>query len=722
MKEMVRQWLACLVVIGFSVWAKADVVRLYPYPFGHLGDPAEGAMQWYLTECDYGYALTHIGRCHWIDHPSTNESGEVSHRWTYGYETPTGHYTVPNTVSGYVGTNYYTLAVKGLGAGAAVFTNLDSVTISEGIEEICGAFYDVTNLTHVGCPTTLRRIRTGNYCSFGHCRSLQSITFPANLEVIGVSSFADSGLTSVELPESVTNVGDRAFVECGELLSVTLPNGAIHLGADAFKDCSRLRTVWYGGCVDLPDRCFSHCASLTSFRGSASIVSIGDSAFSGCSALPEFPYAEGLVEIGSYAFDGCSAFTAIDLPDGVKKIGSYAYIGCSNVGRIRLPSSLESVQSTAFYQLTPGELLTSLYTSLMTRSSVTNLTILPGMVSYAPSVTYRGGQYARVELPETVTSIGSLAFQNNANLKELITHGRIESIGGKAFAGCTSLTSLPAGCGNSVTNWGAEVFSGCTNVEKLVVPGSMKSIPADMFRNCIGLKNLVIEDGVETVSGTAFMGDVNLESIYVGSTVTNLKFSSYNGPDASKVVSATFCELHPPKYVAKAFLRNFTGVVYYPPTYADEWSTILDDAGIGSHKAWTSIAESDPGSVTVEGVGVEYSWLAKYGLLSDASPDAATKARTGKKDCGGTDMFVWQDFVAGTDPTKSEDTFKASITFDKDTGKPVISWTPELSEAEAAKREYKVFGKAKINDKDWTMVDGDAEDFNFFKVSVGMKP
>ena len=85
-------------------------------------------------------------------------------------------------------------------------------------------------------------------------------------------------------------------------------------------------------------------------------------------------------------------------------------------------------------------------------------------------------------------------------------------------------------------------------------------------------------------------------------------------------------------------------------------------------------------------------------------------------------MFVWQDYVAGTDPTKPEDTFKASITFDKDTGKPVISWTPELSEAEAAKREYKVFGKAKINDKDWTLVDGDAEDFNFFKVSVGMKP
>ena len=719
---MVRQWLVCLATIGFSILATADVVRLYPYPSDYIGRPAEGAMQWFLTECDYGYALTYIGRCHWIDHPSTNESGEVSHRWTYGYETPTGHYTVPNTVSGYVGTNYYTLAVKGLGAGAAVFTNLYSVTISEGIEEICGAFYGVTNLTYVGCPTTLRRIRSGNYCSFGHCRSLQSITFPANLEVIGVSSFADSGLTSVELPESVTNVGDRAFVECGELLSVTLPNGVIHLGADAFKDCSRLQTVWYGGCVDLPDRCFSHCASLTSFRGSGSIVSIGDSAFSGCSALPGFPYADGLVEIGSHAFDGCSAFTAVDLPDGVKKIGSYAYNGCSNVGRIRLPSSLENFQNTAFYQLTPGELLTGLYTSLMTRSSVTNLTILPGMVSYAPSVTYRGGQYARVELPETVTSIGSLAFQNNANLKELVTHGRIESIGGKAFAGCASLTSLPASCGNSVTNWGTEVFSGCAGLVNVVVPGSMRNVPSKMFYNCGNIQELVIEEGVESTQSDSFSYDYNIRSLSLPSTLTNMaSVTAKTAPHVSEVV--TCHQACPPDNLSKAFLKDFTGVLYYPPNNRAVWEAYLLDKGLSAYgKTWADAAENDPGDVRVEGVSVTYGWLAKYGLTLDNTPERVAKAKTGKTDCDGNDMLVWQDFVAGTDPTKPEDTFKASITFDKDTGNPIISWTPELSEAEAAKREYKVFGKTKINDKNWTLVDGDVENFNFFKVSVGMKP
>ena len=84
-------------------------------------------------------------------------------------------------------------------------------------------------------------------------------------------------------------------------------------------------------------------------------------------------------------------------------------------------------------------------------------------------------------------------------------------------------------------------------------------------------------------------------------------------------------------------------------------------------------------------------------------------------------MFVWQDFVAGTDPTNPNDKFSASITFNKDTNEPIISWTPELSATESAKRSYKKYGKVKLTDTNWTLIDGDAANYNFFKVSVEMK-
>ncbi len=378
------------------------------------------------------------------------------------------------------------------------------------------------------------------------------------------------------------------------------------------------------------------------------------------------------------AFNGASGLVSVSLPSTLRKITNCAFCGCTSLRTIDIPEGVTEIGDSAFKGCTGIE---------------------------------------TIVLPSSLQVIGNSAFEGCTGLRNIVIPPSCKSIGSSAFLGCTALESLSLG---NCEELGEYAFKDCKSLQSLVVPSSLTNIPASAFRNCVGLRSLVIEEGVETVSGTAFKGDVNFESIYVGSTVTNLNFSGYNGPDASKVVSATFCELHPPKYVAKAFLRNFTGVVYYPPTYADEWAKALDDAGISNHKAWTRIGETDPGSVAVEGVEVEYSWLSKYGLMKDASPDTAVKAKTGKKDYGGNDLYVWQDYVAGTNPTNPEDVFKSSITFAE--GKPIITWSPELSASEAAKREYKIFGKVKIDDKDWVSVDGDTANFNFFKVSVGMKP
>ena len=125
-------------------------------------------------------------------------------------------------------------------------------------------------------------------------------------------------------------------------------------------------------------------------------------------------------------------------------------------------------------------------------------------------------------------------------------------------------------------------------------------------------------------------------------------------------------------------------------------------------------------------VAVSSAWAEQYGeaFTEKFGTDfaAALTAQTGKRDGAGNAMMVWQDFVAGTDPTDENDVFTASITFDKDTNEPVISWTPELSAAEAAKRKYTTYGKAKLTDKEWTEVaPGEEESYNFFKVTVEMR-
>lgn len=83
-------------------------------------------------------------------------------------------------------------------------------------------------------------------------------------------------------------------------------------------------------------------------------------------------------------------------------------------------------------------------------------------------------------------------------------------------------------------------------------------------------------------------------------------------------------------------------------------------------------------------------------------------------------MLVWQDYVAGTDPTDKDDVFKASVTIID--GKPVVGYTPELTETEKAKRIYRTYGKVRLGDAGWTLVpEGREVDYNFFKVTVEMK-
>lgn len=100
-------------------------------------------------------------------------------------------------------------------------------------------------------------------------------------------------------------------------------------------------------------------------------------------------------------------------------------------------------------------------------------------------------------------------------------------------------------------------------------------------------------------------------------------------------------------------------------------------------------------------VAIPSDWAAQYpGFAEKFGNDfgAAITAQTGKRDCSGNPMFVGQDFVAGTDPTDPDDVFTASITFDAMTDEPIISWSPELSAAEAAKRSYTTYGKVRLTD------------------------
>jgi hypothetical protein len=95
-----------------------------------------------------------------------------------------------------------------------------------------------------------------------------------------------SSLTTVNIPASVTSIGDGAFVNCTGLTSIIIPNSVTSIGEEAFWNCRNLTSITIGtGVTTIGRYAFVDCTGLTSITIPASVTSIGESAFWGCTGL-----------------------------------------------------------------------------------------------------------------------------------------------------------------------------------------------------------------------------------------------------------------------------------------------------------------------------------------------------------------------------------------------------------------------------------------------------
>ena len=710
----------CTVVLSWS--AVADFRTLWPVPKSgntKLSDIV-GAYQYKMD----GNALYSVSVVTATSSSSIGGEGDdtviTGGNAVYGWKDVSGEWAIPSVARGWdkdgAGNDIFLeipikeVAPSNNGSGSNL-AKLTSVTVSEGIETLSGAFSGANGLKSVCLPSTLKTIGAG---SFRNCSALMSIDIPDSVETIGTQAFLGcSALKHVKFPASLTSVGERAFQDSG-VVAIDLPQGCAEIGQYAFSGCGNLSDVEFGGCMGIGDYAFQNCNSLTQVDLPSSVQSIGNSAFVGCSALSRIGFSKGLLSIGGSAFSRCSLLVDVILPDGLASIGANAFQYCTGILRLSIPSSVSSVGSSAFYNCAPKDLTEGAMWT-MTYSSVTNFTLLPGLATFGNKFK-NSTALEKVSLPDSVTKIEAEAFSGCTNLSVAAIPDSVEIVGNSAFYNCKSLSALPL-LGGSVTNWGSSVFRYCTGVAKLSVPGNMKAIPGYMFANCSNLVDVVVEEGVETIAQTAFLYDDLIHRLSLPSTATNLSYANYAKTDYAKnLETATFHQLHPPKNVAKAFLRNFTGVAYYPPDYADEWEDALKGDGLAKYgKPWTEALESEPGAVDVNGIGIPYGWLAKYGLISHVSPSVAARTGTGKVDAHGKPMKVWQDYVAGTDPTDATSQFTAMISITN--GVLYVSWSPNLN-TNGVVRKYTVLGRENLTDDvEWAPTNST---HRFFTVRVDM--
>lgn len=221
---------------------------------------------------------------------------------------------------------------------------------------------------------------------------------------IGKNAFEGSSLTSVDIPNSVINIEEYAFLNCKDLTDVTIPNGVTGIGSAAFSDCK----------------------SLTDITIPSSVTDIGSYAFDGCESLASVIIQDGAKTIGRAAFGSCSNLTGITIPNSVTDIGEDAFWGCGKLDNVVIPDSVTSIEDGVF----------------MHCESLTGIVIPSGVTRIGSSAFSYCGSLQFVSIPDGVTRIDNEAFWDCSALTSITIPSSVTYLGYGALCGCSSLTTL----------------------------------------------------------------------------------------------------------------------------------------------------------------------------------------------------------------------------------------------------------------------------------------
>ncbi len=411
------------------------------------------------------------------------------------------------------------------------------------------AFYNCTSLTSVDIPDGVTSI--GNN-AFYSCGKLSNVSIPSSVKTIDYYAFRYcTALTKVKIPEGIETMNYSAFEDCIGLVSVSLPESLSYLGSYNFKNCSKLASVNIpSGITEIGKEVFRNCTSLTSVDIPDGVTSIGENAFYGDTALERIKLPKTIETLGRNAFNGCVKITEIEIPKGL----STATYGAGTTGSISegvfAGSGIKSVSFEEGITTIPGDLFAGCtelesiivpdtVTQILTGAfqfctSLKNVT-LPESVTFIDNYVFRRCEsLTSVDLPDGIESLGTYAFAECSNLKELEIPSGVTSIGHYTFYNCTSLTSVTIP--GSVTSVGDRAFSDCSKLTSVTLPDGVTSLGSSVFFGCSSLTSVTIPNSVTSMGSSVFYGCSGLTSVTIPESVTSIGYQAFSGCSSELVL------------------------------------------------------------------------------------------------------------------------------------------------------------------------------------------
>ena len=608
------------------------------------------------------------------------------------------------------------------------------------------AFKNCGALKTVELPDTLKVLMRG---TFSGCSTLSAVRFPSNLEVMGaiermpsvhvVDGFvvgangkkcpsADSGSEFIDYEgdyriSTITGANGKTFVVTNADCNVKwLPNSddaKVPVDEASFSDWFYR---WNGAKVLKDVACPLTDDELNKVR------------MEFASVRPTEPSFESL---DNGVFYGCSSLREVCLPQSVRRIADYSFYDCCNLVKIELPKRLDMLGyqvfggETALMDIsTPWFNFCSLWEIFPSHSYVTNLVIL----SSPPDIMDPNDVFKSV-----MKDIRGEAFtleEANARMIPLSDDER-RQVGRKILEdlwitqdevlyGFWNLKSLTLPEGLRSFDW----TIGWWSTQKLLdvtLPNTLAGLGLRALAG-FALEHIAIPSSLQTMEDEVFLESNVDDVLFMGNAPCDVS--------ANVFVDASGWD---PDYAAREDLV----INVYPGTFG--WGGDFESATLPTDGLWPAHAAiykrrpiqfvRQPVSVALGGEGaadaltyfdaavnrlvtVPQTWLNSYGLLFVDAVGAADVANLSPI----VSRTLYDSYVAGLDPTDEESQFKVKIEIVNN--EPVVSWEPELSPEEAAKRKYTIYGCTELGGEWHKVEDVSAESrpqFRFFKVGVEMK-
>ena len=418
-------------------------------------------------------------------------------------------------------------------------SGLDSINVDNNNPRYCsigGILYNKMQDTLIVCPggrigiaVVSNSVTTIGEYAFIYCRNLTSVTIGSHVTTIGTSAFAScSSLTSITSKAIMPpTLGSSAFSNVATNIPIYVPCLSVpaYKAATQWKDFSNYVGSGYdtSGTTGSLSWYLNLCDSTLTISGSGAMPNYSGSDAPWYSSyrnqIKTVVIGDSVTTIGDFAFYQCNNLSSVTIGNNVQEIGTYTFYQCG-LTSVTIPNSVTDIGGQAFRDC----------------RSLTSVTLGNGLTEIGHSVFYLCTNLTSINIPNSVTTIGALAFYSCDKLTSVTIPNSVTWIEQQAFEGC-GLTSISIP--NSVTKIGSSAFSYCSSLLSIDVDnnnpryssidGILYTKIQDTLMQCPGGKTgtVIILNSVTTIENGAFVY-CSLDSVIISNNITNIPNNTFS--------------------------------------------------------------------------------------------------------------------------------------------------------------------------------------------------